>query len=141
VLIDADTVSWKSWNVFAEEFARDTGARVVRIEDGGITGPAFFDHVRRLRRPVINSPKGQTTPVPPDLTQRPVVHPSPFWTWSLVSRQNETRTVVRAALDALSRDAGQLGLDAGTTWLPADDPHRPAGTANQDHSGAGAATP
>ena len=90
---------------------------------------------------MINSPKGQTTPVPPDLTQRPVVHPSPFWTWSLVSRQNETRTVVRAALDALSRDAGQLGLDAGTTWLPADDPHRPAGTANQDHSGAGAATP
>ncbi|MDT7596607.1 MAG: hypothetical protein QOJ06_2153, partial [Pseudonocardiales bacterium] len=128
-------------NVFAEEFARDTGARVVRVEDGGITGPAFFDHVRRLRRPVINSPKGQTTPVPPDLTQRPVVHPSPFWTWSLVSRQNETRTVVRAAFDALSRDAGQLGLDASTTWLPADDPHRPAGTANHDHSGAGAATP
>ena len=27
--------------------ARDTGAREVRIHDGGITGPAFFDHVRR----------------------------------------------------------------------------------------------
>ena len=128
VLVDADTVSWDSWNVYAEEFARDTGARVVRIEDGGITGPAFFDHVRRLRRPVVNSPKGQTTPVPPDLTQRPVAHPSPFWTWSLVSRRDETRTAVRAAVDALSRDVGSLGLDAGTAWLPADDPHLPAGT-------------
>lgn len=126
VLVDADTVSWESWNVFAEEFARDTGARVVRIEDGGLTGPAFFDHVRGLRRPVVNSPKGQTTPVPPDLTQRPVVHPSPFWTWSLVSRRDETRTVVHAAVEALSRDGGSLGVDADTAWLPAGDPHRPA---------------
>jgi hypothetical protein len=128
VLVDDDTVSWASWNVFAEEFARDTGARVVRIEDGGITGPAFFDHVRRLRRPVVNSPKGQTTPVPPDLTQRPLVRPSPFWTWSLVWRQDEARTVVRAAADAIGRDAGPLGLDADTAWLPADDPHRPIRT-------------
>jgi DNA-binding transcriptional LysR family regulator len=128
VLVDADTVSWDSWNVYAEEFARDTGARVVRIEDGGITGPAFFDHVRRLRRPVVNSPKGQTTPLPPDLAQRPIVDPSPFWTWSLVSRRDETRAVVRAAVDALTRDVGSLGLDADTTWLPADDPHLPAGT-------------
>jgi hypothetical protein len=135
VLVDADAVSWDSWNVFAEEFARDTGAHVVRVEDGGITGPAFFDHVRRLRRPVLNSPKGQTTPLPPDLVQRPVVHPSPFWTWSLVSRQDEPRTAVRAAVDALSRDIGPLGLDADTVWLPADDPHRTAGTAAQDHAG------
>jgi hypothetical protein len=32
--------------------ARDTGARIVRIDGGAITGPAFVDHVRRLRRPV-----------------------------------------------------------------------------------------
>ena len=38
VLLDSDTASW--------------------------SGPAFFEHVRRLRRPVINSPKSQTTPVP-----------------------------------------------------------------------------
>jgi hypothetical protein len=133
VLVDADTVSWDSWNVFAEEFAHDTGARIVRVEDGGITGPAFFDHVRSLRRPVLNSPKGQTTPLPPDLAQRPVVHPSPFWTWSLVSRQNEPRTVVRAAADALSRDIGPLGLDTATAWLPAADPHRPAGPAAAIH--------
>jgi DNA-binding transcriptional LysR family regulator len=127
VLVDADTVSWESWNAYAEEFARDTGARVVRIDDGGITGPAFFDHVRRLGRPVVNSPKGQTTPLPPDLTQRPIVAPSPFWTWSLVSRRDEARTVVRATVDALARDVGPLGLDTPAAWLPADDPHRPAG--------------
>jgi DNA-binding transcriptional LysR family regulator len=126
VLVDADTVSWESWNAYAEAFARDTGARVVRIDDGGVTGPAFFDHVRRLGRPVVNSPKGQTTPLPPDLTQRPIVAPSPFWTWSLVSRRDEARTVVRATVDALARDVGPLGLDTPAAWLPADDPHLPA---------------
>ena len=45
VLVDDDTTSWYSWNVYAEEFARDTGAQILRINDGGITGPAFFDHV------------------------------------------------------------------------------------------------
>jgi DNA-binding transcriptional LysR family regulator len=34
--------------------ARDTGARIQRIGDGGITGPAFFDHVRAVGRPVLN---------------------------------------------------------------------------------------
>lgn len=124
VLVDADTATWDSWNRYAEEFARDTGARVVRIDDGGITGPAFFDHVRRLRRPVVNSPKGQTAPVPPDLVQRPVVDPAPYWTWALVSRRDETRKAVRAAVEALTRDVGGLGLDADTTWLPAGDPFR-----------------
>jgi DNA-binding transcriptional LysR family regulator len=47
VLLDQDTASWASWNLYAGELARDTGAHAVRICDGGITGPAFFDHVRR----------------------------------------------------------------------------------------------
>ncbi|MFF4622325.1 LysR family transcriptional regulator [Nonomuraea jabiensis] len=127
VLVDADTATWDSWNRYAEEFARDTGARVVRIDDGGITGPAFFDHVRRLRRPVVNSPKGQAAPVPPDLARRPVVDPAPYWTWALVSRRDETRMAVRAAAEALTRDVGGLGPDADTAWLPADDPFRTAG--------------
>lgn len=122
VLVDGDTDSWASWNAFAEEFARDTGATVVRTEDGGVTGPAFFDHVRRLRRPVLNSPKGQTAPVPADLARRPVVDPAPFWTWSLVSRQDETRAPVLAAVEALSREVGPGVLDPAG-WLPADDPH------------------
>ncbi|MEV4363154.1 LysR family transcriptional regulator [Nonomuraea sp. NPDC049625] len=127
VLVDSDTATWDSWNRYAEEFARDTGARVVRIDDGGITGPAFFDHVRRLRSPVVNSPKGQTAPVPPDLVQRPVVDPAPYWTWALVCRRDETRKAVRAAVEALTRDVGGLGLDADTAWLPADDPFHTTG--------------
>ncbi|KDN23720.1 LysR family transcriptional regulator [Amycolatopsis rifamycinica] len=121
VLVDADTASWASWNAYAEEFARATGAEVVHTEDGGSTGPALFDHARRLRRPVLNNPKGQTTPVPPDLGRRPVIDPVPFWTWSLVSRRDETRAPVRATIAALTRDVGSL--DLGTGWLPADDPH------------------
>jgi DNA-binding transcriptional LysR family regulator len=121
VLLDADTDSWSSWNLYASQYARDTGARAVRIDDGGVTGPAFFEHVRRLRLPVINSPKGQTTPLPPDLVQRPVVRPTPYWTWSLVARRDEARASVRAVVDALTRDVGTLGLDADTAWLPTTD--------------------
>ncbi|MET7330305.1 LysR family transcriptional regulator [Nonomuraea sp. NPDC005650] len=127
VLVDADTATWDSWNRYAEEFARDTGARVVRIDDGGITGPAFFDHVRRLRRPVVNSPKGQTVPVPPDLLRRPVIDPAPYWTWALVFRRDETREAVRATVEALTRDVGGLGLTDDAVWLPACDPFRATG--------------
>jgi DNA-binding transcriptional LysR family regulator len=128
VLVDADTTSWSSWNDYAERFAMDTGAGVARIDDGGVTGPAFFDHVRRLGRPVVNSPKGQTTPVPPDLVQRRLVAPAPYWTWSLVSRRDETRAAVRSVVDVLTRDVGDLGIAADSAWLPANDPHRPKGT-------------
>ncbi|WP_431896756.1 LysR family transcriptional regulator [Nonomuraea sp. bgisy101] len=136
VLVDADTATWSSWNLYAKEFARDTGARIVDINDGGITGPAFFDHVRRLGRPVINSPKGQTTPVPPDLAQRPVVNPSPYWTWSLVSRRDDTRAAVRATIEALTRDVGPLRLDPDTAWIPAHDPYHLTDPAGRGHSGA-----
>ena len=44
VLVDDDAASWASWNLFAEQLARDTGAQIRCIDDGGITGPAFFDH-------------------------------------------------------------------------------------------------
>ncbi|MFE5141065.1 LysR family transcriptional regulator [Streptomyces fagopyri] len=124
VLLDADTTSWSSWNVYAELLARDTGARAVRISDGGITGPAFFDHVRSIGLPVVNSPKGQTTPLPPDLVQRPVVAPRIHWTWSLVRRENEDRPAVLAAAEALCADVGDLGLGTPDSWLPEGDPHR-----------------
>jgi hypothetical protein len=58
---DDDTTSWASWNLYAEQLAHDTGACVVRISDGGITGSAFFDHVRRSRRPIISG-DGSTQP-------------------------------------------------------------------------------
>ena len=123
VLADADTATWASWNIYAVEFARATGAELVRIDDHGITGPAFFDHVRRLRRPVVSSPKRDTTPLPRDFVRRPVADPVPVWTWALVSRSDEVRPAVLAAADALTRDVA-VEFDPATCWLPADDPFR-----------------
>ena len=124
VLLDEDETSWSSWNVYAQELARETGARAVRISDGGITGPAFFDHVRRSRGPVINSPKGQTAPLPPDLIKRPVVTPQIYWTWSLVWRRGEARASVLAVVDALGDGNGDLGIQGPEAWLPEGDPYR-----------------
>jgi DNA-binding transcriptional LysR family regulator len=121
VLLDADAGSWSSWNRYGEQFAKETGAHTVRIRDGGIAGPMFFEHVRRLGRPVLNSPKAQTTAVPADLVQRPVARP-PFWTWSLVSRCNEARETVRGVIDALTTHTDLPNLDSA--WLPVTDPYR-----------------
>ncbi|MGW0997744.1 LysR family transcriptional regulator [Streptomyces sp. NPDC002523] len=127
VLVDADTTSWLSWNVYAEDVARDTGAREVRVSDGGVTGPAFFDHVRRCDRPVVNCPKGQTDPLPPDLVRREVVAPEIYWTWSLVRRADEARTAVLAVVDALGDGVGDLGVHTPGAWLPESDPYRRQG--------------
>jgi len=127
VLIDDDITSWASWNVYAEELAQVAGARTVRISDGAITGPAFFDHVRRCHRPVLNSPKGQTTPLPPDLVRREIVTPKPYWTWSLVWRESEDRAGVLATVDVLCDGVGDLGIHAPDAWLPVGDPYAPAG--------------
>lgn len=124
VLLDDDSTSWASWNLYAGQLARDTGARVVRISDGGVTGPAFFDHVRRSRRPIINSPKGQTTPLPPDLVRRQVIAPQVYWTWSLVWRRGEERAAVLAVVDALTDRIGNLGIHQPDAWLPDSDPHK-----------------
>jgi len=124
VLIDDDTTSWASWNLYAGQLVRDTGARAVRISDGGVTGPAFFDHVRRSRRPIVNAPKGQTAPLPPDLVRRPVIAPEVYWTWSLVWRRGEERAAVLAVVDALTGGVGDLGIHRPDAWLPASDPHK-----------------
>lgn len=124
ILVDDDTTSWRSWNLFAERLAGDTGARAVRISDGGITGPAFFDHVRRSRRPIIDSPKGQIAPLPSDLVRRPVVAPKVYWTWSLVRRRGEVRSAVLAAATALTDGVGDDDIHAPDAWLPGEDPYR-----------------
>jgi DNA-binding transcriptional LysR family regulator len=124
VLLDEDTTSWSSWNAYAGELARQTEAGSVRISDGGITGPAFFDHVRRIRRPLINSPKGQTAPLPPDLVQRPVITPQIYWTWSLVWRRSEARASVLSVIGALCDDNADFGIHGRDAWLPEGDPHR-----------------
>ncbi|MFI5893619.1 LysR family transcriptional regulator [Actinoplanes sp. NPDC051513] len=123
VLIDADEASWSSWNRWAAAMAAETGARAVHVPEGGVTGPAFFEHVRRLRRPVVNNPKSQHAPIPPDLVVRPIESPKPYWTWSLVSRLDEQRPAVRALADALTRSIGRLCLDEPGVWVPADDPY------------------
>jgi DNA-binding transcriptional LysR family regulator len=124
VLLDDDAKTWRSWDAYAEQFARDTGARAVRISDGGITGPAFFDHVRRSPRPIVNSPKGQNTPLPPDLVRRAVVDPKPYWTWSLTWRRSEVRAAVLAVVDALTTGVPDLGMRAPDVWLPDGDPYK-----------------
>lgn len=124
VLVDSDQSSWSSWNRFAEQFAAASGAQVVRVEDGGVTGSTFFDHVRRLRRPLLNNPKGQNDATPPDLTRRPVQHPSPMWTWSLVWRQDEPNPLVHAVIEAFTAGVDVPGLTEPGVWLPAGDPHR-----------------
>jgi len=123
VLLDDDATSWQSWNIYAQQIADDTGSRAVHISDGGITGHSFFDHVRRSPRPIINSPKGQTTPLPPDLHQRPLVDPKVYWTWSLVWRRSEHRAAVLATVEALTQDI-ITAVHAPDAWLPATDPHK-----------------
>ncbi|MEU1542404.1 LysR family transcriptional regulator [Actinacidiphila glaucinigra] len=124
VLLDDDTTSWLSWNLYAERLVADTGARAVRISDGGVTGSGFFDHVRRCRGPVVNCPKGQTAPLPPDLVKRPVLGPEVYWTWSLVWRADEVRGTVLAVVDALTEGVGDLGLHRSDVWLPDGDPYK-----------------
>ncbi len=123
-LVDTDAASWSSWNRYAEQFAAATGARVMRTDDGGVTGPTFFEHVRRLGRPVLNNPKGQNDSEPRDLVRRPVVGPTPLWTWSLVWRRGEDRPAVLAVVDAFVREIGDLGVTAPGSWLPVQDPYR-----------------
>ena len=127
MLLDVDESRWSSWNRYGEQFAVDTGARTLSVDDGGVTGQPFFEHVRRLRRPVLNNPKEQNNPHPGDLVRRPVVAPTPLWTWSLVWRHDETNPAVLAVIDAFTGDVGDLPVDDESTWLPAGDPHR-AGT-------------
>jgi DNA-binding transcriptional LysR family regulator len=126
VLVDSDEASWSSWNRYAEQFAEATGARIVPVDDGGVTGSTFFEHVRRLRGSVLNNPKGQNAQEPNGLVRRPVVGPAPLWTWSLVWRRDDDNPAVRAVIGEFTRDAPTL--DDHEAWLPAADPHRPPGT-------------
>lgn len=124
VLLDVDESTWSSWNRYGQQFATDTGARTLMVDDGGLTGEPFFEHVRRLRKPILNNPREHDSPEPKDLVRRPVVAPTPLWTWSLVWRRGETNPAVRAVIEALTADVGDLSVDRESTWLPADDPHR-----------------
>jgi DNA-binding transcriptional LysR family regulator len=133
VLVDTDLTSWDAWNQFGREFAEAAGARVVEIDDGGITGRGFHDHCRKLNKPVLQSPKRHQVSLPPGLRTRPVRDPTPLWCWSLVTRADDDRPNVLA----LRETAGtliqttylpELRKDQAT-WVPSQDPHREAITA------------
>jgi DNA-binding transcriptional LysR family regulator len=127
VLVDADLTSWQAWNDFAMEFAEAAGARLVHIDDGGITGPAFHDRALRLNAPVLMSPKRYSDTLPARLRTRPVIDPCPLWCWSLVTRADDDREAVAALRQharAVAEAAGLLTVPAGPTWLPSSDPHR-----------------
>jgi DNA-binding transcriptional LysR family regulator len=127
VLIDTDQWAWSSWNAFAAEFSAETGAAVARIDDGGVTSEAFYRHVQQLDAPVLASPKRNRAVIPPTLGRRPIVAPTPVWTWSLLHRADDNRPGVRkatAALLAFARGHGWTTPPAGAWWVPQDDPHR-----------------
>jgi DNA-binding transcriptional LysR family regulator len=133
VLIDADLTSWDAWNQFAREFAGTAGARVVEIDDGGVTGRGFHDHCRKLNKPVLQSPKRHRESLPPGLRTRSIRDPTPVWCWSLVTRADDDRPDVlalREIAEKLSQTAylPELRKDQAT-WVPAQDPHRDAITA------------
>ena len=125
--VDADLTSWDAWNQFAREFAETTGARVVEIDDGGITGPGFHDHCRDLNAPVLQSPKRHRASLPPGLRTRPIRHPTPVWCWSLVTRAGDDRPNVlglRETAEELTQAAYPPKLQDQAIWVPAQDPHR-----------------
>jgi hypothetical protein len=127
VLVDADLTSWDAWNQFGREFAEATGARVVEIDDGGITGRGFHDHCRKLNAPVLQSPKRHLVSVPPGLRTRSVRGPTPLWCWSLVTRADDDRPNVlalRETAETLTETAYRPELRNQATWVPAQDPHR-----------------
>lgn len=124
VLVDVDEASWSSWNRYATAFAKANQISVTNIDDGGIAGSAFFDHVARLRRPVLETPKRHAAPMPPTLTRRPVRSPAPVWAWALLHRADDTRPTVARVAKTLTDYATALGWRTPPTephWPPAGD--------------------
>jgi DNA-binding transcriptional LysR family regulator len=127
VLVDPATAMWSSWNAYAHDFATETGARVSEIDDGGITGAAFYAHVRRLRVAVVESPKRHTSSTPPTLAQCPITDPVPLWTWSLLHRSDDDRPAVSHVVEslvALADSRGWRNAPLEAWWLPPGDLHR-----------------
>jgi len=126
VLVDKDVTSWQTWNTYARSFAEASGARILEIDDGGVPGPSHR-HCRRLGVPVLQGAKHEPAPPPAGLRLRPVVDPTPLWSWSLVTRAGDDRPAVltlRENADNLTRATGLRQLPNEDCWVPPDDPHR-----------------
>ena len=90
----------------ASSSPRDTGARV----DARRRRRRHRADVLRARSPAAapgaEQPQGaERRSSPADLVRRPVVAPTPLWTWSLVWRRGEDNPAVRAVIDAFTVDA------------------------------------
>jgi hypothetical protein len=96
---------------------------VTNIDDGGNAGPAFFDHVARLQKPVLESPKRHVAPMPSTLIRRPVQSLIPLWTWTLLHRTDDTRPMIDRATRMLIDHASAVGRQT-----PPPEPHWPATT-------------
>ena len=58
------------------------------------------------------------------MSRRPVVRPSPLWTWSLVWRTGEPNPLVHNVVEAFMAGVDRSVLAEPEIWLPDDDPHR-----------------
>jgi len=127
-LVDADLTSWDAWNQFAQDFADATGARVVKIDDGSVTGPGFYDRCRRMKVPILQAPKRHATSLPAGLRTRPVRDPTPLWCWSLITRAGDDRPAVLSLAENAAKVTRAAGLHTvpPDPWVPARDPHRAA---------------
>jgi DNA-binding transcriptional LysR family regulator len=125
VLVNAEPAQWEAWIHYATEFAEATGARVTRIDDGGVVGSAFYSHCTRLGVPVLENPRRQPDAMPAGLRVRDVEDPVPLFCWSLVTRAGDDRAAVQALRDAAAK-LTRAALPDGDVWLPARDPHREA---------------
>ncbi len=125
VLVDADLTSWNSWNQYGTAFAADTNCQIVHINDGGITGPGFYDRCRHLAAPVLRSPKRDRTRLPTGLRATAVRDPQPLWCWSLITRADDDRpemSELRDTTTTITRAAGLHVRPDKAVWVPADDP-------------------
>jgi hypothetical protein len=127
-LVDADLTSWDAWNQFAQDFADATGARVVNIDDGSVTGPGFYDRCRRMNVPILQAPKRHATPLPTGLRTKPVRDPTPLWCWSLITRADDDRPAVLSLAENAANVTRAAGLHTvpPEPWVPARDPYRAA---------------
>lgn len=94
-----------------------------------MASPARFRHCRRLGVPVLHGAKRDVAAAPAGLRLRPVMDPTPLWSWSLVTRAGDERPAVvalRENADKLTRAAGLHALPNEDCWVPPDDPHRDA---------------
>jgi hypothetical protein len=127
VLVGNDSTSWGAWNRFARDFADATGARIVEVDDGSITGAGLYERCLKLNAPVLYGPKRAVVPMPAGLRTRAVGEPTPLWCWSLVTRADDDRPEILALrdnADEVTRSAGLRVLPNHSTWVPPHDPHR-----------------